>query len=70
MVNHAIAKSLMKRYNAIHPLIFQRSLVHATYDTDLFDMLDSFPNKYPVFWNNEKRRWVEIKDLFLRSSFK
>lgn len=70
MVNHAIAKSLRKRYNVIHPLIFQRSLDHATDDTDLFDILDSFPNKCPVFWNNEKRRWVEIKDLFLKSSFK
>jgi hypothetical protein len=70
MVNHAIAKSLRKRYNVIHPLIFQRSLDHAINDTDLFDILDSFPNKYPVFWNNEKRRWVVTEDLFLRHSFK
>jgi hypothetical protein len=70
MVNHAIAKSLKQRYNNIHPLVFQRSLDRAIDDTDLFDILDSFPNKYPVVWNNNERRWIVTDDLFLKSSFK
>ena len=70
MINHAIAKNLKQRYNGIHPLIFQRSLDRAIDDADLFDILDSFPNKYPVVWNNNERRWTETEDLFLKSSFK
>ena len=70
MVNHSIAKHLKQRYNNIHPLIFQRSLDRAIDDADLFDILDSFPNKYPVVWNNNERRWTLTDDLFLKSSFK
>jgi len=69
MLNDDIVETLRNRYNSIHPLIFQRSLDRARDDADLFDILDSFPNKYPAVWNNKERRWVVTGDLFQKINF-
>ena len=68
MISSKIVEALKQRYNHMHPLIFQRSLDRAVSDGDLFDILDSFPNKYPVVWNNKERRWFVTTDLFLTSN--
>jgi hypothetical protein len=71
MLNKNIIDSLEDRYRNIHPLIFRRSVDHARSDVDLFDILDSFPEKYPLTWSEQERRWVVIvNDLFLASKFK
>jgi hypothetical protein len=58
-----VQKALRKRYEKLHPLIFQRSLERARSDGDLFDLLDAFPDKFPVIWNQEQRRWDHTGDL-------
>ena len=71
MLNKDIIVSLEKRYKDIHPLIFRRSVDHARSDVDLFDILDSFPKKYPLTWSEQNRRWVIVNnDLFLASKFR
>ena len=69
-MNEQIVNALKKRYHNLYPLVFQRSLDHAKSDTDLFDILDTFPKKFPVTWDNKQHRWVQVKDLFLSDNFK
>jgi len=62
MLNEKIVAKLKERYN-LHPLIFHRSVERAKTDVELFDILESFPNKYPVVWNDKKRCWVTTGNL-------
>lgn len=53
------------RYNdKIHPLAFQRSVERAKTNVQLFDLLETYPDKYPVAWNYEKECWETVTDLF------
>ena len=61
-----IVQKLKDRYSRIHPLIFQRSIERATTTVHLFDLLDSFPNKYPVVWDCQQKCWVHTDDLTQR----
>ena len=64
MLNQEIVDKLKQRYKNIHPLIFHRTLEHAKSEVELFDILHDFPNKYPVFWDEELLCWVKAKSLF------
>jgi len=57
-----IQKSLKERYPHIHPLVFHRSCEKAKSNSELFDMLETMPKKYPIVWDEEKRKWV-VTDL-------
>jgi hypothetical protein len=63
MITDNIVHALRNRYSDIHPLIFHRSVEKAQGDTDLFDILDTFPKEFPVVWHEEEKRWVATKDL-------
>jgi hypothetical protein len=52
-----------KRYSNIHPLIFHRSLERARNSSDLFEILESIPRKFPIVWDDSKRSWVKESDL-------
>ena len=54
---------LRERYSDIHPLIFHRSVEKTNSKVELFDILDSFPQEYPVVWSEADRRWITTKDL-------
>lgn len=69
MLDVTIVENLKKRYNQIHPLAFHRSVERAESVGELFDMLDTFPTKYPVVWDEESRRWVHTKDATLSERF-
>jgi hypothetical protein len=58
-----IQLALKKRYDHLGSLIFYRSLDKSLTNGDLFDILEDMPNKFPVVWNNKKRRWVHTNDL-------
>lgn len=68
MLSEDIVKKLKERYN-IHPLIFSRSLSKAKNDSDLFDILDSFPEQFPVIWSEEDNKWVNTSDFYLFQDF-
>ena len=63
MITESMLEKLMERYSHVHPLIFQRSVEKAKSDVDLFDILDSIPNNYPIVWDEEKRSWKTTEDM-------
>jgi len=69
MVTESIVEKLRERYPNIHPMIFHRSVERAKSDGDLFDILDSFPEKYPVVWCESTCRWVVTDDIYQTEEF-
>ena len=65
-----IVESLRKRYNDVHPLMFHRSLERAKDETELFDILDTIPSKYPLIWSEKDHRWKSTKDVLQVNKFK
>ena len=61
--------ALRKKYDAIYPLIFQRSLEKARSLSELFDILDLCPTEYPLVWNERDRCWSVTKDLLQVAKF-
>lgn len=59
-----IIESLRKRYEKLNPLIFHRSLEKAESANDLFDMLESIPKNYPIFWDDSKKKWSRTNDFY------
>jgi len=68
MIDKDLVAKLKERYN-VHPLIFHRSLERAKTGGDLFDMLDTMPNKFPLVWNEEDRQWTATDDLYQAGGF-
>jgi hypothetical protein len=62
-IDEEVVAKLRKRYKNIHQLIFHRSLERAETPGDLFDILDSFPDKYPLVWDDDERHWVATEDI-------
>ena len=63
MIDLEVVKKLKARYNHIHPLIFHRSLERAKSPGDLYDILETLPNKLTIIWNPIGRRWTEAEDI-------
>lgn len=59
-----VVVSIKERYNHLHPLILNRSLEKAETAVELFDILDSFPQLFPVIWNDKDRCWQTTDDLY------
>jgi len=57
-----VQEALKKRYPHIHPLLFQRACEKARTNGELFDMLETMPEEYPIVWDEERREWV-VTDL-------
>jgi hypothetical protein len=60
-----VVEKLKERYPDLHPLIFLRSVEHAKDVGELFEILESFPRKYPVAWEEESRCWKECDPIRL-----
>lgn len=69
MLDAVVVENLKNRYNSIHLLAVHRSVERAESIGELFDMLDTFPKKYPVVWDEQNRRWIHTKDLTLSDRF-
>lgn len=69
MLDFNIVEKLRERYPNLHPLIFHRSKERAKTNGELFDILDSIPNEYPLIWCDSTHRWIESPDLFLFDDF-
>lgn len=68
MLSKELVENLKARYN-VHPLIFSRSVSRARSDTDLFDILDSIPDSFPIVWSDDDHRWCRPEDLYLSGDF-
>lgn len=53
-----VITKLRERYLQIHSTIFISSMEKARSPGDLFDILDTFPGKYPISWDEITHRWV------------
>lgn len=69
MLDEKIIKSLKEKYSFLHPLLFQRSVEKAKDAGELFDILESVPEKYPIVWDDDEKRWVNPNDLSLSETF-
>ena len=69
LIDTDVLNGLRERYSHIHPLIFHRSSERATSAGDLFDILDDFPDTYPVMWSEEQHSWVATDDLTQQKNF-
>ena len=65
-----ILDGLQKRYPHVHPLMFHRSCEKAINESELFDILELMPKKYPMIWDEVNHCWITNEDLFLSSRFK
>jgi hypothetical protein len=63
-----VQEAMKERYAHIHPLIFQRSLERSRNNSELFDILETIPDEFPIVWDDEKRSWVTTEDL-IQSEF-
>lgn len=63
-----VQEAMKERYAHLHPLIFQRSLERSKDDSELFDILETIPDEFPIVWDDEKRSWVSTEDL-IQSEF-
>ena len=59
---------LRRRYSSMHPLIFQRSIERATDGGDAFDILEGIPTIFPIVWNDQKRQWVTLANMWLEGA--
>ena len=69
MITESIVQKLRERYPSIHQIIFHRSIERARSDGDLFDILDSFPERYPVAWCESSYRWIVVDDIYQTDEF-
>jgi hypothetical protein len=56
-------EAFKKRYSGLHPLIFHRSVERARSASDLFEILEGMPSKFPISWDDSKHMWVKDSDV-------
>ena len=69
MSDTEIVSKLKDRYPNVHPLLFHRSIEHAKSNGELFDILDTIPNEFPLIWCAKSFRWIVTDDIFLSNDF-
>jgi len=62
MIEDSIICALRKRYENLHPLVFNRSVEKAESAMELFDILEAIPNT-PFSWDEKNRRWARCLDF-------
>lgn len=53
-----VQRALRERYPQVHPLLFHRCVEKAKTNGELFDLLESLPEEYPIQWDDKQRVWV------------
>lgn len=67
-INDELLAGFRERYPDIHPLIFQRSVDKAESPGELFDILETFPDEYPLVWCDQERCWKKTEDVFQKKA--
>lgn len=63
MLDLSVVSKLKSRYPHLHPLLVHRSVQRAKSLGELFDILESVPDDFPVTWNEKTRTWENTKDM-------
>lgn len=53
----------LRGYHGLHHVIFLRTLERVKNPAELFDALDDFPEKFPITWSGENRRWKTVDSV-------
>ncbi len=61
-----IIESLAKKFSSVHQVLFARIVERANDETELFDILDTMPDSFPMMWDSDKRRLLPAKDMLNR----
>lgn len=69
MIDEKVVASLRSKHPSMHPILFQRSVEHATSAGNLFDILEDMPLKYPIYWNDSLKVWERCVDITMRDNF-
>lgn len=69
MFDQNLLLKLRERYDKLDPLLFHRSVERAKTPGDLFDILDTVPEKFPLIWCEESRRWITTEDMYQSEHF-
>jgi hypothetical protein len=69
MRDQNIIEKLKERYSHLHPLILHRSIERSKSNGDLFDILDSLPDGFPLVWCESSSRWVKTTDIYQSKEF-
>ncbi len=64
-----LIQGFRKRYADVHPLLFARSVERSRSPGELFEILESIPERMPVVWNDASRRWLTTDDLLQCNSY-
>lgn len=67
-ISDELLDGLRDRYPDIHPFIFHRSVDKAQSPGELFDILETFPDKYPLIWCDKERCWKTTEDIYQRNA--
>jgi hypothetical protein len=67
MVDLEVVEKMKARYPQIHPLIFHRIAEKAKSPGELFDLLETFPNEFPLMIGESG--WIVTDDLFQSRKF-
>jgi hypothetical protein len=67
MINKDVVKNMGERYKNVPPLIFHRSASYAKTPGELFDILESIPNTFPLIWDEKTRTWTTVENIFKTS---
>lgn len=63
MIEESVLLKFKERYRHLHPLLFKRSCERAKNAVELFDILESIPEIYPLSWDEKLRRWSGVEDV-------
>lgn len=64
-INEENVEKLRKKFDNVHPLIFERSFEYSKDVSELWDILSSIPEKMPIKWCFKSRKWIteHIEDI-------
>ena len=69
MFDPVVIEKMKGIFPHVHPLAFHRSMERAESTVVLFDILEKFPEEYPVVWDETAHRWKVSDDLSLADRF-
>jgi hypothetical protein len=70
MIDKNALENIKNKYKNVHPLMFTRSVEKSKTNGELFDIVSTIPEEFPIIWNESKKRWVVTNDIFLSNEFK
>jgi len=69
MLDANVVAKLKERYPNLHPMIFHRSVERAKSLGNLFDILETIPDGFPLIWSDSQGCWIICTDIYQSKEF-